>query len=234
MAVHSVSELVERQGRRWEFERRGGAHRVSPCIALSRLPCSGGAELGRRLAERLDFVFFGIEIVDQMARELGIQRHLVAQLDERVRPAVDRYLTDSFRPSAVTESTYLHRLVRILTTIGERGRAVILGRGSCYVLRPERTLRVLVVAPRAYRIGRLAREAGIPRAAADKRLGEEDEKRREFIGHHFGVDPDNTTLYDLVVNTATLGLGSASEVAAEALRHKVGDLRRSAPLQPRS
>lgn len=233
MAVHSVSELVERQGRRWALEQRSGSHQPSPCIALSRLPHSGGAELGRRLAERLDFVFFGIEIVDQMARELGIQRHLVAQLDEHVRPLVDRYVTDSFRPSAVSESAYLHRLVRILTTIAERGRAVILGRGSCYVLRPERTLRVLVVAPRVYRIERLAREQGILRAAADKRLAEEDEERREFIGHHFDVDPDNPTLYDLVVNTATLGLDSACEVAAEALRHKVGGLR-STPLQPRA
>ena len=224
MAARGIDAMVERQGRRFELERRSQVHQVPPCIALSRLPRSGGADLGRRLAEQLDFEFFGIEIVDRMARELGIKRHLIAELDEHVRSVVERYLADAFRPRAVNESQYLQRLVRILTTIGEGGGAVILGRGSCYVLPPERTLRVLVVAPRAYRIQRLARELGVPAEEADNRLSEEDARRREFIGHHFGVDPDSSTRYDLVVNTGTLGLDAACALVADALRSKVGSL----------
>ena len=223
MAVHSINELVERQGRRWELERRRPALPPRPrCIALSRLPRSGGAELGRRVAEKLEFGFFGIEIVDQIARELGIQRHLVELLDEQVRSVIDRYVSDSFRRGVVTESTYVRQLVRVLATLGEGGRAVILGRGSAYVLRPERTLRVLVAAPRAYRVGRLAVETGLGGQEADDQLKWEDRKRLEFIRHHFDVDPDDPTLYDLVVNTATLGLDAASALVVEALRSKLG------------
>ena len=232
MAARGIDAMVERQGRRFELERRDQIHQVPPCIALSRLPRSGGADLGRRLAGQLDFDFFGIEIVDQMARELGIERHLVLELDEHVRSVVDRYLADSFRPRAVNESQYLQRLVRILTNIGQGGGAVILGRGSCYVLPQERTLRVLVVAPRTYRIERLAREVGVPPEEADNRLNVEDAERREFIGHHFGVDPDSSTLYDLVVNTGTLGLDAASALVGDALRAKIGWL--PSPLRSRA
>ncbi len=232
MAARGIDAMVERQGRRFELERRDQIHQVPPCIALSRLPRSGGADLGRRVAGQLDFDFFGIEIVDQMARELGIERALVAEMDEHLRSAVHRYLADSFSPRAVNESQYLQRLVRILTAIGEGGGAVILGRGSCYVLAPERTLRVLVVAPRAYRIERLARTVGVSPEEADDRLKKEDAERREFIGHHFGVDPDSSTLYDLVVNTGTLGLDAASALVGDALRAKIGWL--PSPLRSRA
>ncbi len=219
MTVHSIDELVERQGRRWELQRRGPASQVpAPCVALSRLPRSGGAVLGQRVADKLEFGFFGIEIVEQMARELGIQSQLIEMLDEHVRSSVERYVTDSFRRGAITESTYLRQLLRTLAALGEGGRAVILGRGSAYVLRPERTLRVLVVAPHAHRIGRLVKETGVSAEEADGRLEREDAERHEFIGHHFGVNPDDPTLYDLVVNTATLGLDAASTLVVDALR----------------
>ena len=140
MTARSIKELVERQGRRWELEQRRPTSGAAPCIALSRLPRSGAAELGHMVADKLEFGFFGIEIVEQIARELGIQRQMIALLDEHVRNVIDRYVADSFRRKAVTESTYLRQLLRTLTTLGEGGGAVILGRGSPYVLRPERTL----------------------------------------------------------------------------------------------
>ncbi len=222
MTVRSINELVERQGRRWELERRRPTLPNTPCVALSRLPHSGGAELGQRVANKLEFGFFGIEIVERMAQELGIQSQLVAMLDEHVRSSVERYVADSFRRGALTESVYLHQLMRTLATLGEGGHAVILGRGSPYVLRPERTLRVLVVAPRDYRLERLAKETGLDADAADKRLEREDAERREFIEHHFGVNPDDSTLYDLVVNPATLGFDTACSLVVSALRTKLG------------
>ncbi len=134
MAVRSIQELVERQGRRWELERRRPTPSPAPCVALSRLPRSGAAELGHSVADKLEFGFFGIEIVEHMARELGTQHQLLALLDEHVRNVIDRYVADSFRRKPLTESTYLRQLLRTLTTLGEGGGAVILGRGSPYVL----------------------------------------------------------------------------------------------------
>ncbi len=220
MTVRSIQELVERQGRRWELERQRRAPRPAPCIALSRLPRSGAAELGHIVAGKLEFGFFGIEIVEHMAQELGIQRQMIALLDEHVRNVIDRYVADSFRRKAVTESTYLRQLLRTLTTLGEGGGAVILGRGSPYVLRPERTLRVLVVASRPYRLARLAAAGQLGEKKAEEQLEREDAERLEFIDHHFGVNPDDPTLYDLVVNTETLGLDGASALVVDALRNK--------------
>ena len=211
-----LDELVARQIRRWESERDAQTPcPAPPCIALSRLPHSGGAAVGQQVADKLDYGFFGIEIVERIARERGIQQDLVKGLDERVRSVIDRYVIDSFRSRRLTESEYLRHLVTTLATLGEQGRAVILGRGAPFILSPDRTLRVLVVADTELRLERAMRETGLERDAALELLRNEDTERRHFLGHHFGVTPDDPTLYDLVVNTGTLGIDGAAKAIVD-------------------
>jgi cytidylate kinase len=220
-ASRSLEDLVERQVRLWEAERR--VHTPpprGPCIALSRQPGAGAAELGRRVADLLDYGFFGIEIVDRISRELGVQRRLVAGLDERVSSTIERYVADAFRTRPITESDYLRAVVRTIATLGERGRAVILGRGAPYILPPSRALRVFVVAPREVRAARIAKELGVPAQEADETLEQRDAERVRFLRHDFGVEPDDPTLYDLVVNTATLGLEASAALVIDALRRR--------------
>jgi cytidylate kinase len=220
----SLEELVNRQALRWESARkafeqrdRGGEPPPLPTIAVSRLRHSGGAALARRLAEELDYGFFGRELIEKIEHEQGVQRSLLTGLDERIRGVIDRYVLDTVRKDSFTESRYLEHLVRTLCTLGERGMVVVLGRGASQILPPERTLRVLVVAPRAFRIERLARTRGLSAADAEAVLTTEDRERRAFLRHHFGVAEDDPLHYDLVLNTATLSLDACARVVLEAL-----------------
>jgi cytidylate kinase len=224
----SLEALVDHQVRRWEIERRPGMPRPrGPCVALSRLPGSGAAALGRRVAEWLDYGFFGIEILDRIAREQGIQRRLLVGLDEHVRGAIDRYVGDAFRTRPFTEGDYLQHVVRTLATLGERGMAVILGRGAPFILSPEQALRVLIVAPTTHRIERLAKARGLSTDEAAQRLAEKDAERLAFLRHQFGVDPDDPRLYDLVVNTATLSIDAGAALVVEGLRRRFASDRRA-------
>jgi cytidylate kinase len=110
-------------------------------------------------------------------------------------------------------------VVRAVTSIAEQGMAVILGRGAPFVLRPERTLRVLVVAPRRARIERLAKERDLPVDEAERRMRREDEERRTFLTQ-FGVDPDDPSIYDLVVNTGSLGMDGATHTVVQTFRDR--------------
>lgn len=212
----SLEELVERQARRWEMQERVSAP-PSPlsCIALSRLPHAGAAEIAQSVADKLDYGFFGIEIVDQIARARGIDRTLVAELDERVRSLIDRYVLDSIRDRHFNESQYLHSVVHTVVTLGERGMSVILGRGAPFVLAPDKALRVLVVAPLKRRIERLAEREALTIAAATSRLIREDDQRQTFLAQ-FGVDPNDASLYDLVVNSDSLGHDASVRLVIDA------------------
>ena len=190
-------------------------------MALSRLPGSGADEFGKLLAERLDYAFFGIEIVDRIARQTGIQQELVAGMDERVRGGIEAVIDGlRNRPAPFSESDYVGRLVRVIATLGEGGSAVIVGRGSAYVLAPEHALRVLVVAPREERVERLAKRYDLPRTEALARLEREDASRRQFVERSFHLDPDDASLYDLALNTSSFGIDGAVDLVEEVLARR--------------
>jgi cytidylate kinase len=218
--AQSTEQLVERQMNRWRVLGRTTPTKPSPCIALSRLPGAGAEELGVRVAERLGWGFFGIEIIDQIAREQGIARRLLEGLDERVRSAIERQVVDAMGHPGLRENEYLHLVARAVLTFGERGGCVLLGRGSHLILPPERTLRVLVVAPPERRAESVARQRGVTQAEASTIVSEEDTARREFFRHHFSRDPDDPVLFDLTVNTGSLSRNAATELTLLALRER--------------
>jgi cytidylate kinase len=220
MASHSIQHLVERQGRRWAQSQPLGVKRYRPCVALSRLPYSGAHEVGSRVASRLDYGFFARELVDEIAKEEGVQRDLVAGLDEHVENAIERHVIDGFRRRKFSESDYARAVSRVVSTLAHRGAAVMLGRGAACIVSPEQALRVLVVAPADWRRARLAEIRKVSADEAAKRLAVEDQERAEFHRRIFHFQQDDPTNYDLVVNTATLGLGPAAAIIVESLHRR--------------
>lgn len=219
----TLAELVEKQVRRARAHRMDTAEASPrPCIALSRLPGTPAPELGHAIAKALGFEFLGIEIIDAIARDQGLERRLVEALDEHVRSAVERFVVDTFRVGAFREADYQRSLRRILRGIGENGSAVVLGRGAPWILPPERALRVLVVAPQHARIARLAAERRLTIEQATHVIEREDEGRREFNRYYFANDPDDASLYDLTVNTDVLPIDTATEMVLLAYRARFG------------
>lgn len=210
----STAALVERQMVRWRIGTQAGAPPVArPCVTISRLPHSDAARLGLMLAERLGYGFFGIEILDTIAREHGIALRLLEGLDERVRSAIERRVADAMGHPGLTEDAYIHHVVRVVTTLGERGGCVLFGRGASFILSHERALRILITAPAETRAERLAKERDLELAEARVELGLEDVERERFLRHHFGRDPNDPAGYDLVLNTGTLSLDGAVALA---------------------
>lgn len=215
------SALAERQAARWEQVRRAQERRKhTPAVVISRLPGSGGQEVGRLVAERLDFGLFGREIVEQVAQELGIDHWLVNGLDEHRSSAIERSLSELFGRSPVDEDRFQSRVVRAVTTLGQRGSVVIVGRGAAYLLSEHDALRVLLVAPRPFRIDRYAETREIAAEEAESELNVAEQQRADFARRQFHVDQSDPALYDLVVNTQTLGFEGAADVIVDAYRKR--------------
>jgi cytidylate kinase len=221
MPPRSMGDLIERQVHLWEKQTKLGPHGPRPpVVAIARLPGALGSEIGRRVAEALSGPLFDNEIVEAIARDAGIQARMVAELDERVRGGIERFVSDSFRRGRFTESDYARHLVRTISTLASAGKAVLVGRGSAYILSSDEALRVLVVAPEAVRRERFAKAHGIEPARALEKLREADALRVEFVRHHFGLRVDDPLLYDLVLNTENLSVDGAARVVVEAYRDR--------------
>lgn len=224
----SIEELADRQIRRWVESRRSAqAVPPRPCIAISRQPGSGAAELGQRAAEELRYAFFGVEIVDWIAQRTGYRRQLIAGVDERIRSAIERSVSDNLHRTPFSETDYFQYVVRTVASFSERGGAVMLGRGSPFIVDPERALRVLVVAERSVRLERLAKRHSLTPSEANARLDTEDQKRRDFLAHHFHRDPDDPSHYDLTLNLGTLSMEVATDTLVGTLRARFPSKRSS-------
>jgi cytidylate kinase len=111
-------------------------------------------------------------------------------------------------------------LVRLVLMVAARGDVVIVGRGAGFVLPPESTLHVRVVAPFEDRVSYLAQSLRLPREEAANEVRSRDERRAQFITQALFREPSDPTAYDVVVNSARLGVESAAQFVGWALRTK--------------
>jgi cytidylate kinase len=213
-----VDSILSHQLSRWQETSR--ALHFRPCIAIANLRGAGGETIGSRVADQLGYGCFGREIVDEIAERRGVAQELMHGLDEGVRSAIERFVTDAFHERRFTESDYLREVAHVVTTLGRRGMAVTIGRGSAFLLGPESALRVLVVAPFSFRLERFARERKLAAKEAEERLRELDARHGEFVRHHFGARLDDPLRFDLVLNSSVLGLEAAADDVVDVYRRR--------------
>jgi cytidylate kinase len=220
-----IETLVERQVERWRLAAQQQRHAAEspvpqPCIAFSQLAFSGGESVAARVAARLDFGLFDRAIVGEIARRHGIHESLLAGLDERVRGVIARYVTAVFHDHGLTEDQYIRQAIGVVSTIAQRGRAVLVGRGAPFILAPAHTLRVLVVASPAVRVQRCAAAGSLSVDQARAQVSEDDRQRHDFLSFHFRIRQDDPSLYDATLNTDHLAVDDAAQVVVDLFRRR--------------
>lgn len=218
MAAKPLAELFERQERRWEIERRAGMPAPrGAVVSISRQPWALGDEVAERVAAWLDYGLFGLETLREIAREPSLRARLEADLEPSSRAAIAARLRQIL---GAVEEQELRDVAAVVAVLGERGMAVVVGRGALSILPEQRTLRVLVVAPRPARLRRLAEATGQEQEAADARLRAEDEERLVFLRERLGLPGDEPDRYDLVINSEALPPDAAAALVVEAVRRR--------------
>ena len=95
--------------------------------------------------------------------------------------------------------------------MGKQGDAVFIGRGGHILLRNFGcALHVRIVASRETRIQNLV-ERGFEKKSAEHAIDQSDHDRGGFMRFAFGVDWNDSKLYDLVLNVDKVGIASAAE-----------------------
>ncbi len=218
MAVTPLSELFERQASRWSIDGRAGMPRLrGAVVSISQLPYAGGDEVAGLVAAWLDYGLFSLETLREIARDPGLRAQLAADLEPAVSRAIERRVEQLFGALGQAE---LRDLAGVLATLGERGMAVVVGRGALSILPRERTLRVLVVAPLPDRVQRANDERGGTREEAVRHVEQEDAVRLAFLRDRLGLPGDAPTLYDVVLNTQDLSADASAALIVEALRRR--------------
>ncbi|MCA9520589.1 MAG: cytidylate kinase-like family protein [Myxococcales bacterium] len=220
--MRNLEKIVETQIRLWssraaaESERAPKRRDFWPNITISREFGSRGAALGRLLAERIGFSFWDKELVSAIADESGANRAIIESLDETRRNAIEDAVQGVLMGTRHTTEDYVFNLVRLIRTIGEHGRAVIVGRGGHYVLPPADALRVRFVQLFDDRAGAYAAREGLDERKARAYVDQQEKERSSFVKKVFRRELANPLDYDIVLNLSTIGERSAIELVTRA------------------
>ena len=201
-------------------------------ITISRQFGAGGAEVARRVADRLQWRVADNEFVERVATRAGLTPDEVAVREERVPNFIERLawaLASASAELAVPTGATMEGLseplmVRVTESVvaemAREGRVVLVGRGAAAILgERERTLHVQVVAPVGVRVERIAGRLGVPIDEAKKRVHESDARRSKYHKEYYGRDWADPVNYHMVINTGYLGLdGTADLIVREAGR----------------
>ena len=201
-------------------------------ITISRQYGAGGADVARRVAERLGWRVVDNEFIERVAARAGLTPQEVAEREERAPGFLDRLawaLTAASAEMTLASGETLAKieepqLVRItesvVAEIAREGRAVLVGRGAAAVLASqERTVHVLVVAPVPIRVERIAGRLGCSLEEARRKLHETDARRARYHKEYYGREWADPVNYHMVINTGFLGIeGTADIVVREAGR----------------
>jgi len=181
-------------------------------ITIAREFGSGGATIGRMLADRLGWRLLDRELVDEVARAAHVEPRVVEEFDERC----DAWLANLLRaiwqgsgewPSGLSDADLLDartmaKLTRpIVEHAAEGGNSVIVGRGAQCILQGRRdTFHAFLYAPLELRKRRVAERVGGV-ASLVAHIAEKDAERAAYIHKYFGRQWRDPRLYDLMLNT---------------------------------
>jgi cytidylate kinase len=207
----------------------------SVVVTISRQFGSGGSEIGRMLAQESELNYVDQGIIDEVARRLGVNVQQVARWDEQTTGVVGHILEaiQSSNPFTVNYSAlfgerrmpaqsrdlaYLRLTQKVVLEAATQGNAVIVGRGSQFLLHnAPRTLHIYVFAPLPYRITSVMQHFQLDHDQAEALIEQRDYEHDMYLRHYYGTDGHQPGLYHLLINTSLFSFEMAANLIKQAL-----------------
>jgi cytidylate kinase len=190
-------------------------------ITIDREYGSGGADIARRVAERLGWKLWDQSLTNEIARLLDCDCRAVEKHEEKRDPVYYRlfkaFMRGSYEGSQnaprmkMVDADCIREVAeRVVKRAAEEGNCVIVGRGSAYYLqdRPD-AFHVFVYAPFAHKVRRL-QSGGKQESEAVELAETVDRDRADFIKKYFGVEWPDRHRFHLMINSS-VGDGMAVE-----------------------
>jgi cytidylate kinase len=200
-------------------------------VCISHFAGAEGEAVAREVAERLGFRYLDEEIIETAAESVDLHPSVVGDVERRKSlmsrlGELMRGQSGSPRPDAAPErrsgaavrelptSEDLRAVIRdAIRDAADEGEIVIASHAASITLAGRTdTLRVLVTASPQTRAKRIAGTRSLDARQAEKAQQEEDAARADYLMRFHGVDREQPTHYDLVLNTDNVPAERAAEL----------------------
>jgi cytidylate kinase len=195
-------------------------------ITISRQFGAGGRTLGEKLAKRLGYYYADDVMVKEVAQRMNVSSKAVRGFEKEgasnlmkilnkfiSKDYIDRLISDKY--GHVYEEKYVESVRSIVRGLHEQGNAVIVGRGSQYILQGEKNaIHVLLVKELDDRI-RFIKEKYMMRNEEEVRkiINRADKIRENFLSFFSNSEShDNPLFYDLTLNMNRINMDLGLEL----------------------
>lgn len=173
----------------------------------------GAATIAAKLAEKLGWKLWDQGLTEEIANMAQVDCSQVELHEERLDSRLYRLAKVFWRGSyergtpltsaqAFDADCMMRMMKGILDGIAEQGKAIIVGRGSPYLLRERAdAFHVFMYAPKEEKIRRLT-QSGKSARDAEELVETVDRERIAYVKHYFNADWPTRALYHLMVNTS--------------------------------
>lgn len=198
-------------------------------IAIGRQMGSGGRELGRLLAQRLNIDFYDKKLLADAAKSSGLIAHTIETHDERTPSFLSHFIGSPFgQPPTMSgaysyDDTVYQAISNTIRSLGQTKSCVIVGRTADYVLRNHpRCVSLFVHAPEAECIRRvMARGDKATEADARSLVRKTNKLRASYYEFYTDKPWGAASTYDLTVNSALLPLPDLADLLADYIRRRL-------------
>ena len=179
--------------------------------------------LNERWHPILPWVVCDREVLDQVARELHLQREIVEFMDETRRGEMAE-LFDAILNHKVEETLLFRKLAEVVRSLAAHGHSVIVGRGGYLITHDMGAgVNVRLVAPLEWRICKVAAAHNLTIREAEKIVAEGERRRDNFMRTFFVQDPLHPFRYDLIIDNSRFNLTQVAEPIYATLTARFGE-----------
>lgn len=179
-------------------------------ISISREAGSLGDEIAEAVTEKLGYELIEKSQISGVLLEHGFMASEVDKLDEK-KPSIWQILSKQ-------KDIFDHLIRATVYEFAARDNVVIVGRGAQIILKGiPGTLHVRITAPYDTRVSRIMELMECEHLKAERFTRLSDRDSSGYISTYFDADWNDSTLYDLVINTRKLTLSTAVDLITEAV-----------------
>lgn len=184
---------------------------MNKLITIGREFGSGGREIGRRLAERLQIAYYDQEIVMEIAKRTSLSEKYIRDVEEN-RPlpllpiTVGRTFSLPLDSMVEQRQTVFIQQSKLIKEMAEKSDCVIVGRCADYILREMKPFRLFLYADMESRIERCRVKGQLQKDLSDRELRQQilsvDKARAKYYQFFTEQTWGNKQHFDLCINTS--------------------------------
>ena len=188
-----------------------------PIIALGRQFGSGGREIGKHLAEKLQVRCYDRELITLAAQKAEVREELFAGKEEKApNPWLFTGVYEGgpqVRKGQPAEDILFEMQSQVILELAQMGPCIIVGRCADVVLRAAGipTVSLFICAPFEDRVKRRMEIEGIGQKEAEDAVRKIDKRRKKYYDTYTGRNWGTPENYDFCINSSVRGIEGTVE-----------------------